>query len=228
MLQDKIYQYSFIMIGSMLFFLLTWIILRHQHEMHKTLFILSVLLALLLLLIGLTTPMIEIDARVKKFDFLLIGEHIQFHDQILFFRSKSILDVVRILLHTGKPDSVLVGILLLMFSVLFPISKLVSTEIYLLSNERIKKNKLIQFFAFRSGKWSMADVMVVAIFMAYVGFKGVFNSQLKNLNVETIAYSSIATNETSLQPGFIIFTAFVLYSLILSEILKRIIPARSS
>ena len=32
-----------------------------------------------------------------------------------------------------------------------------------------KKNKLIQFFAFKSGKWSMADVMVVAIFMAYIG-----------------------------------------------------------
>jgi uncharacterized paraquat-inducible protein A len=31
---------------------------------------------------------------------------------------------------------------------------------------------------FKTGKWSMADVIVVAIFMAYIGFSGIVGEQL--------------------------------------------------
>ena len=68
----------------------------------------------------------------------------------------------------------------------------------------------------------MADVTVVAIFMAFVGFRAIVNNQLEGLNSRTAALESIATNATSLQAGFILFTAFVLSGLALSEILKRI------
>ena len=40
--------------------------------------------------------MIEIDARIKEMSFLLIGERISFEDQVIFFQSKSIVDVVRV------------------------------------------------------------------------------------------------------------------------------------
>ncbi len=46
--------------------------------------------------------MIEIDARIKEMSFLLIGEKIVFNDQVMFFQSKSIVDVVRILIETGN------------------------------------------------------------------------------------------------------------------------------
>lgn len=68
----------------------------------------------------------------------------------------------------------------------------------------------------------MADVNVVAIFMAYIGFKGILDSQLSNLNMQTDSLASISTNQTTLQPGFILFVAFVLFGLILSVILQRI------
>lgn len=68
----------------------------------------------------------------------------------------------------------------------------------------------------------MADVYVIAVFMAYIGFQGILDNQLSNLNMETESLVSISTNKTSLQPGFIIFIAFVLFSLILSTILKKI------
>ena len=110
--------------------------------------------------------------------FLLIGERISFHDQVIFFQSKSIVDVVRILLETGKYDSAIVGMLILIFSIVFPIGKLLATKCYLLGNEKWRNNKVIQFFAFKSGKWSMADVNVVAIFMAYIGFKGILDSSI--------------------------------------------------
>ena len=75
----------------------------------------------------------------------------------------------------------------------------------------------------------MADVMVVAIFMAFIGFKGILDSQVVNLNTEmnNRYVASIATNKTSLEPGFILFISFVLFGLVLSVILKRISPDKS-
>ncbi|WP_317172408.1 paraquat-inducible protein A, partial [Salinimicrobium oceani] len=75
------------------------------------------------------------------------------------------------------------GILILVFSILFPVAKLVSTQIFLGGSERVRKNKILKFFTFKSGKWSMADVYVIAIFMAYIGFQGILDNQLANLNM---------------------------------------------
>lgn len=221
-LQARTYFFTYVVLGIMIIFLLLWLVLRNQKTLHTPLFIISVLLTFVVLFIGLTSPMIEIDARIKEMSFLLIGERISFHDQVIFFQSKSIVDVVRILIETGKYDSAFVGVLILIFSIVFPIGKLLATKLYLLGNERWRTNRVIQFFAFKSGKWSMADVNVVAIFMAYIGFKGILDSQLSSLNLKTDSLASISTNETTLQPGFILFVAFVLFGLILSVILQRI------
>jgi hypothetical protein len=221
-LQERSYLFTYIMLGIMILFLVMWWALRNQRSLYTPFFTLSVLLTLIVLFVGLTSPMIEIDARIKEMSFLLIGERISFHDQVIFFQSKSIVDVVRILIETGKYDSAIVGILILVFSIVFPIGKLLATKLYLLGNEKWRSNRVIQFFAFKSGKWSMADVNVVAIFMAYIGFKGILDSQLAGLNMKTDSLASISTNETSLQPGFILFVAFVLFGLILSVILQRI------
>jgi hypothetical protein len=221
-MQQQNYVFTYGILGMMVFFLALWWLLRKQTALYTPMFVMSVLLALVVLITGLTCPMIEIDARIKHMSFMLIGERITFEDQVIFFQSKSIVDVVHILINTGKFDSMAVGILILVFSVLFPIAKLLSTKMYLLGNERWRKNKFIAFFAFKSGKWSMADVNVVAIFMAYIGFKGILDSQLAHLNRKTESLASISTNDTSLQPGFIVFVGFVLFSLMLSVILKRI------
>ena len=210
-----------IMLDSALAFLFAWWLARKKPELHKALFSLSAAFASILLSTGLALPMIDLDARIKSVDFLLWTEHIRFHDQVLFFRSKSILQVVRVLMETGKADSILVGALLLSFSVLFPVSKLIAMEAYMRGGQAIRRSELIKFFAFRSGKWSMADVTVVAIFIAYIGFKGILNAQLAGLNIKAAYAEIIATNDTALQPGFIVFTAFVLFGFALSEILKR-------
>lgn len=221
-LQDTTYFYTYIILAVILAFLLLWLLLRNQKAVQEPLFMISVLLALVILAAGITAPMIEIDARFQEVNFLLVGEKIAFNDQVIFFQSKSIIDVVKILLDTHKVDSVLVGILILVFSVVFPVAKLLSTQLYLTGGERIRRNKLLSFFAFKSGKWSMADVYVIAVFMAYVGFQGILDNQLSILNVDTESLVSISTNKTSLQPGYILFIAFVLFSLLLSVVLKKI------
>jgi len=226
-LQRRAYFFTYVILGIMILFLIMWWVLRNQRPLHSIFFVISVLLTFVVLFVGLTSPMIEIDARIKEMSFLLIGERISFHDQVIFFQSKSIVDVVRILLETGKYDSAIVGMLILIFSIVFPIGKLLATKCYLLGNEKWRNNKVIQFFAFKSGKWSMADVKVVAIFMAYIGFKGILDTQLASLNLKTDSLASISTNETTLQPGFILFVAFVLFGLILSVILQKITAAEA-
>lgn len=218
------YNYSFAMLACILIVLGLWWIFRKRADLHGTLFIMSLMFAFILLFIGLTASMIEVDARIKALDFVLLGEHIVFENQVLFFQSKSILEVVKILISQSSTQSILVGILILIFSILFPILKLSATGIHLLSKKEIARNKFIRYFAFQSGKWSMADVIVIAILMVYIGLNGLLDSQLRSLNIKSDDLNVITTNNTALQPGFIIFISFVLYGLILSTILKFISP----
>jgi hypothetical protein len=216
--------YSRIMLGCLFVFLCVWWGARRNPEVQKLLFTFGVGFAFAFVVTALTTPMMEIDARIDKVDIILVGKHLTFQDQVLFYRSKSILQVVKTMLDTGDAGSVVVGALLLAFSILFPISKLISVEWYLLGGRAIRANKWIQFFAFKSGKWSMADVMVISIFMAYIGFNGILKSQLESLNIKTETLECISTSGTSLQPGCMLFAAFVLLGLFLSFMLERIVP----
>lgn len=222
-LQIKNYNEAFFILGIVGIFLLLWLFVFRFNELRKPLFFMSVALAIVVLLVGLTSAMIEIDARINLVDFVLMGEHIKFTDQVIFYRSKSILQLVQILLKTGKVDSILVGVMVLTFSVILPFTKLISTEVYLFGKEKWRSIKVLHWLAFKSGKWSMADVMVIAIFMAYVGFNGILDNQMQDLNFKTDSLTSIATNYTSLQPGYILFIAYVIFGLILSVILKKIL-----
>jgi hypothetical protein len=115
----------------------------------------------------------------------------------------------------------LVGVLLITFSVFFPLLKMLSSVVYYHNYRNARENPLIRFFVLKSGKWSMADVMVIAMFMAYIGFNGIITSQLGQLNETGPQLDILATNGTSLQPGFYLFLAFVLLGLFLSGIITR-------
>jgi len=223
-IRTKTYQYSFGMLGCVVVVLGFWWGLRKRRDLHIPLFVMSLLFAFILLGVGLTASMIEVDARIRSLDFVLLGEHVTFKDQVLFFQSKSIMDVVHVLITQPGIDSILVGVLILVFSILFPVVKLSSTGIHLLGNKKLAENKVIKYFAFQSGKWSMADVIVIAILMAYIGLNGLLEGQLQALNIKNDSLTILTTNNTALQPGYIIFISFVLYGLILSTILKFITP----
>jgi len=64
---------------------------------------------------------------------------------------------------------------------------------------------------------------VVAIFMSFVGFQGILDDQLASLeSYRSDNFNIITTNKSNLQPGYLLFVAFVLYNLVLVEILERI------
>ena len=136
-----------------------------------------VIAAICLLLLGLTLPMIDIEARIEHFEMVLLGETVAFSDQVLFHQSKSILDVVRILLRDGKPELILVAVLIFGFSVLVPASKMGLSLITLVRGREVP-GKLASFLMYRAGKWSMADVMVVAIFATGLLTPAISSAQL--------------------------------------------------
>lgn len=182
-------------------------------------FLLLTIICSFLLLVGILLPMINIDARISKMEFQLLGESIIFTDQVLYFKSKSILEVVLVMVQSSKPDVMAVGILVLSFSVVFPVSKLISSVFYIYS-EKLRDNSVIKFMVFKTSKWSMADVMVVAIFMAFIGFSGIISEQLKDLESITTYVDMMTTNASSLQIGFFLFTSFALLSLLVSHKLQ--------
>lgn len=175
-------------------------------------------ITLVFLLVGLLLPMIEIDARISEMTFSLLGEEVSFTDQVLYYKSKSILEVVELMLTQGRIDLMAVGLLVLAFSVLFPVTKLICSVIYLFSNH---VNKFVRFMVLKSGKWSMADVMVVAIFMAYIGFDGIISEQLKSLEGIAKNLELLTTNNSNLLFGFYCFTIFVILSLTISQKISK-------
>jgi hypothetical protein len=175
---------------------------------------------LILLAGGLLTPMIEIEARISQLSLELMGEPINFVNQVLYFQTKSVFDVVSILARTGGADMILVAVLIVTFSVIFPAFKVLATYVYYYDWRGLRRSELVHFFALRSGKWSMADVLVIAIFMAYIGFSGLVGSQLGSLGRASAAVEVLTTNGTVLAPGFFLFLGFVLTSLLLSTVLE--------
>lgn len=212
------------MLASVIVALLLWWIMRKQVHLQTTLFIMSLLFASVLLAVGLTASIIEVDARIKTLDLMMLGDKVSFQNQVLFFQSKSIWQVVHTLIMQQKPDAIVVGSLILLFVIILPVVRLLAAGIHLLSPKNVAENKAVTYLAFESNKWDMADVMIVGILMTYIGLNGILKSQLSNLNVHTNVLITETSNGTSLQPGYFIFAGYVLFAMLLSYILKRITP----
>lgn len=178
------------------------------------------LLSVLLLLLGITLPMIDIDARLNAFSISLMNEPISFTEQTIYFQSKSILDVTKTLWEGRGIDLKIVGTLVFLFSIIFPFTKLVFSSFYLFS-EKVSSNKVVKNIIFHLGKWSMADVFVVAMFMAYIGFYGIVTSQLGNISNNNTGYAVETLNYSKLAPGALYFTLYTLLSIVIGIMINR-------
>lgn len=186
--------------------------------------------AMLLLACGVLTPMLEVEAQIAELRFMLMGQPVEFANEVFYFQSKSILDVVTILTARDEADMVLVGILLMTFSVIFPSLKLLASIVLIYNPRGLRESAAVRFFALKSGKWSMADVMVIAIFMAYIGFNGMISSQLDLITrgAASAGVQVLTTNGTDLQLGFFMFLAFCLFSLAISTTMESTIGRRGA
>ncbi len=220
-MSDRIDKESLLLItlGVMLFAIFGF----SKQPLRPPQYILLMLSLIVLLIAGVATPMIDMEATIPQLSLELMGHSIHFENQVLYFQSKSILDVFWIMITHKAMQMKLVGALLVTFSIIFPVLKLLSTLGHYYNYRHARKNPVIKFFVFNSGKWSMADVMVIAIFMAYVGFNEIITHEFGKLQSvgQEQELMLLTTNATSLQPGFYLFLTYTLLALFLSGFLAR-------
>lgn len=188
---------------------------------------LELLFCIALLLGGLLTPMLEVEAKISSITLTFFGQPISFGEQVLYYQSKSVLEVFKTLVTMDQPEMVLVGVLVLMFSVIFPALKVIAVGLCLRDHSLPARNRVVRFFALESSKWSMADVMALAIFMSFVAFNGIIGSAMGGLQGHGVQLV-LPTDSSRILPGFYLFIGFVLASLWLGKKLERAVAIASS
>jgi hypothetical protein len=178
---------------------------------------------------GVLSPMLEVEVRVTKLDATLLGTPIEFQDQSLYYRSKTVLEVSQTLIQMGRPEMTLVAVLVILFSVVFPALKMLALGACLFRPALLHTNRFVKLLAFELSKWSMADVMALAIFMSFVAFNGVIGSAWDGVRaVPNIQEVMIPTNASRILPGFYLFVGFCVSSIFLSKKLEHGIASRSA
>jgi hypothetical protein len=169
---------------------------------------------------GILSPMIEVEAKMSPLSVTFFGQPVSFPEQMLYFRSKTVLEVFQTLISMGQPEMWIVGVLVLMFSVVFPAIKILTLAFCARRPDWMGRYRIVRFFALESSKWSMADVMALAIFMSYVAFNGVIANAMDSLRSPG-AQLVLPTDSSRILAGFYLFLGFVLASLFLSWKLER-------
>jgi hypothetical protein len=199
-------------------FLVSWILIGYLGTVASLTMI--TIDSIILLILGVNLPMIDIEAVLNGFTINLLGTEVGFDRQYMYYQSKSIIDVTQTLIKGGGWDLKIVGWMVLCFSVIFPFIKLVLSGFYLYS-ERIRSNKWVQSIIFYLGKWSMADVFVVALFMAYIGFYGIISSQLYSIANNKGGFAVETINNSGLAPGALFFTTYCILSIIVGILISK-------
>jgi hypothetical protein len=178
---------------------------------------------------GVLSPMLEVEVRITKLDATLLGTPIEFRDQSLYYRSKTVFEVFQTLIEMGRPEMTLVAVLVILFSVVFPLLKMLALSACVFRPALLRTSRLVKLLAFELSKWSMADVMVLAIFMSFVAFNGVIGSALEGLRgVPNVQQLQIPTNASKILPGYYLFIGFCVSSIFLSKRLERGIASGST
>jgi hypothetical protein len=121
-----------------------------------------------------------------------------------------------------RSNDFLVSFLILFFSVLVPVIK-ASTLLASIYAAKVETKARLRRVVDAIGKWSMADVFVVAIFLAFLATRD--QAQANAFTVPVLFQQvdvSILTQLTStLGPGFYYFLAYCLFSILWTQLLRR-------
>lgn len=118
-----------------------------------------------------------------------------------------------------QDNRIAVAILIFLFSVVIPVIKtLLITISYFIKNQNISQ-RMVNFVAV-IGKWSMADVFVVAIFLAVLSTNNAETANDQQLNLFGFKLDLVISSETlsNVGVGFYYFTAYCLVSLLGTQI----------
>lgn len=199
------------------------------------------LLALFLMLIaiaflypGVTQPVLTLSGTIEKSDLAKLGVNLiggesvdgpsnpmlamfsrflgldQIEGQVLVYQTtRSIWQTVTELSRSGN---LLVGLLIVFFSVVIPVFKLLLQALCLLPFSEQWRQPLLAVNMALS-KWSMADVFVVALLVAYMA--GAASGQMGDLLLM----------DAQLERGFYFFLAYCLFSIAAAALLRDVLGA---
>jgi len=205
------------------------LLIAGKRTLSRAAVVVLMLFCLAMLAGGVFSPMLEVEVRVTKLDATLLGTPIEFHDQSLYYRSKTVFEVFQTLIQMDRPEMKAVGVLVILFSVVFPVLKMLALGASLFRPALLRTNRIVRLLAFQLSKWSMADVMVLAIFMSFVAFNGVIGSGLGGLReMPNVQQVLIPTDASRILPGYYLFVGFCLSSILLSKKLERGIASSSA
>ena len=163
--------------------------------------------------------MISLEVCLDALSFHLGNATIAFEDQVLFYQNKSVVDVVGLLLVNEKWSTNIVGSMVAVFSVVFPLLKDRWTDpnVFCASWHSGQSGHLL--FAMESSKYSMADVFVVALFMAYIGLDGLVGDSSINYAIVQGPSTDIVVGAQGAQfeMGLFLFTGFCFFSIFLGR-----------
>jgi paraquat-inducible protein A len=137
----------------------------------------------------------------------------------VYEQTRSILGTVREL---WRSADYLVSFLILTFSVIVPVTKgcLLLASIYVVKDKiRQRIVRIVDLI----GKWSMADVFVVAVFLAYLATRD--NAQTNSFSVpvlfQEVDVGMVTHLSSTLGVGFYYFLGYCLFSVLWTQLLNR-------
>jgi len=164
------------------------------------------LLALFLFVPGIVLPMFSLSMEMTA---NVSGSNLS---STLIDKELSLVNTIQELF---LDDRILVGLLILIFSICIPVLKTIMVSVAFLKREQIIEKKIINFVA-SIGKWSMADVFVIAIFLAVLSTNHAETTNAQQLALFGFKLNLNISSETLsfVGQGFYYFTAYCLLSLI--------------
>lgn len=162
----------------------------------RTFVIFGSLSAMVTLILGLITPILMVTIH-KEVEY--IG------DIVLSFESKGVMGSIVKLWESGD---VIVALVILLFSVLVPVLKVLSLLFVSVFMENRFTHSIVKFFKM-IGKWSMVDVFVVAVFLVYLTSN---NADVSRAEVEV---------------GLYFFLAYVIVSMLVSLSADKMLREKS-
>ena len=225
--QDRVDRHSVVVIGLAIGLVALTALLYLKSTFLKASIALSLAFsALLFLRIGVDAPSMEIQVYSENLKFSMrissnyiydelkkgpytqhlpfiefiknkdIGFDQEFYGKIYYqYQTKSILESIK---HLFKANNQVVAWSLLLFSVIFPLLKLL-LNIWVLIWPRFGQGNIFPAMVYYLGKWSMADVFIVAMFLTYLS--------LQNMGQQGV------TVESQVSIGFYFFLAYVILSI---------------
>jgi hypothetical protein len=186
---------------------LNYFVYDSSPDKDRVLGIVFVFSALSFLYVGVQAPIIEVEAFSED---LSIGTSFlskSFEGRTYYlYQNKSIFGVIKLLFLGGN---ILVGFCVLVLSLIFPLVKLLSSLYVFIKPNTSFAHKSVKIIN-ALGKWSMADVFIVAVFLAVFSFANM------NIGLDTASKTLI---------GLYLFFIFVILSIVSGRFLKLVVKS---